>query len=412
MFHRLRAQVLQLADFFHDKPAGPASARPALSGLERRDVMAALVPGSVLNLWYDGVYGDPTPGATVATLGVSQIDPATGAEQTLAKVAVGAAVEAALAEGANGVTASGGAVFFAVSRAGGGFSPGLDDRSSIVRVDPATGKATTLATFGRESRGLTTAADGSLVNVWFDGEYTSNSLYGPASAAVGVSRVDPATGAETVISRAPADAPSPFAPLNDSVSGAAVVGGSVFYATSRKGTRWPGSTTTDDRSSIVRVDLATGKSATLATFGRESRGLAAGADGSLVNAWYDGEYTSTSLYGPATATVGVSRVDPATGAETVLASQPWDAGALGFVSDANAVAVAAGAVVVAESRPGSAGWPPFTAAQEDASSLWTLRGGQPTTWRTSSGSRAAWRSCPPPCRPRRRRRSRRRSPRP
>ena len=50
MFHRLRAQVRQLADHFSDKPVEPASARPALSGLERRDLMAALVPGSLLNV--------------------------------------------------------------------------------------------------------------------------------------------------------------------------------------------------------------------------------------------------------------------------------------------------------------------------------------------------------------------------
>ena len=185
-----------------------------------------------------------------------------------------------------------------------------------------------------------------------------------------MSRIDPVTGSEAVLYRGPADAAGWTNPMAAAVRNAAVVGGGVYYTTTRGGRPgWSGQTPTDDRSTIVRVDLATGQATTLATFGRESRGLTAAADGSLVNAWYDGEYTSNSLYVPESATVGVSRVDPGTGVETVLSSQPSPAVWGRPSSDVNAVTAAAGAVVVAESTPGYAGWPPYQAPQDDASTL-------------------------------------------
>src|SRR5262245_9738269 len=44
--------------------------------------------------------------------------------------------------------------------------------------------------------------------------------------------------------------------------------------------------------------------------------------GDLVSVWVDGHYTAGNPYGASSYTAGVSRIDPATGAEQVLLSLP------------------------------------------------------------------------------------------
>ena len=89
MLDALHRQFAEFADALTDPAADsrpdPHRFRPRVLQLEDRSVPAALIPGAVLNVWFDGSYSNSPYDAqpTSAQMGVSQFDPASGAVQQI-----------------------------------------------------------------------------------------------------------------------------------------------------------------------------------------------------------------------------------------------------------------------------------------------------------------------------------------
>jgi hypothetical protein len=330
-------------------PAGPAA------GLTQ-----ALTPGNLVSAFDDSSFDSTNPYSTpTSSTGVAEVAVPTGADVQSSIFRLFNPGQFDQIEG--GIAIRDGVEYFALSRPGRQGvavtptnpygSAAADDQSVIFRFDPATNQLTQLAQFNRESHGLAFAPDGSLVNAFFDGTYSATTNPYPSgqpdAATIGLSRIDPTTGAETVLFQRPVTAAEfatdqslragtnlytgagtftlnqnqpDFLPRPGGV--AALPNGQILFTETRPGDPAGNGTNpyaggTDDFSALFRFDPAAGAVTQLATRNHESHGLALAPDGSVVELFYDGTYTSNP-YGPVAADIGVSRLDPTTGAETRL----------------------------------------------------------------------------------------------
>lgn len=317
---------------FRARPARSKAgyASPRIELLESRFAPASLAAGDLVSFWASiQLANNPTvPNSVVA--GISQINPATGAEQVLYTVPFPAGEDPLLHPELlpNNMAVVNGKVFFDTTVEG---SNASDDRSSIVRLDPVTGKATEIARFNRESRKLLVTDDGSLIDVWYDGTY--NALYpngdpDVVASKAGISRIDPATGVETVLIIFPTVASGAHSALlsrggDDSEIQTVTIAGNTYFAISGT-TDFTAAPRIDEKTGVYRYNAASGTLTTLAYFPRQSLAISAGPDGALLNLWQDDVFPPDSglIEQALSSTVGVSRINTSTGAETKLFTFP------------------------------------------------------------------------------------------
>src|SRR5262249_22740518 len=135
------------------------------------------------------------------------------------------------------------------------------------------------------------------------------------SSVGGISRIDPATGAETKLVTFPQDPTGNFSaylsiPAGKTEVQVLTVGGSTYVTVSGGDTFGP-VRRPDEGSAVYRYDAAAGTMVSVASFPRQSLAVAAAADGSLFDLWRSSVNPADN--GPMTSTTGVSRIDPATG---------------------------------------------------------------------------------------------------
>ncbi len=349
MIDTLRKQIDGLVEYVTRGPAterAPLNAKLEVLEFETRLVPATLVPKSLLAAFFDGTYGTETTtmnsyGPNSANQGVVAVAPATGAETLVASEPVAISTQSRLPKDAkpDALAVVGDKVFVAFSKGGNvGYpgnppffpaTPAADDASTIRVIDPATGLSSSFAVKGRETLALAPSADGKqLLAAWFDGTYgtfdAANPYASVESATEGVSSFNPATGAEVVLFSRPIAAPSGSSRSTPKFDSVAAVGDTVFVAASQPGNPYSffSGAATDDTSTLLAINVATGVGTPLAAKSRETLALTASADGKLLlAAYFDGTYSAGNPYGADSATQGVIAFDPATGNEAVLFAQ-------------------------------------------------------------------------------------------
>ncbi len=272
-------------------PATGVSSTFAVKGRETLALAPSADGKQLLAAWFDGVYGTANPyGAESATEGVSSFNPATGAETVLfSQPAAVPTANSRLAPKFDAVAAVADRVYVSRSRAGSPEIPSnppfvagraaVDDTSTLLSINPATGVGTPLAAKGRETLALTASADGKLLLAsYFDGTYGTTNPYGAESATQGVIAFDPATGNEAVLFAQAVVVPKSSS--DPSVQAAkplalAAIDGQVFVATSQAGNPYGRGFGNDDTSTIIAINLATGTATPFAAKGRETLALAA-----------------------------------------------------------------------------------------------------------------------------------------
>ncbi len=256
-----------------------------------------------------GVEVAPTGEVLVADRGVGgggalfSVNPSTGARTVLSNFAAGAQGPLGIDPSSVAVTPAGTVVV--VDRAGSG---------RLFWVDPATGNRTVLDDMGA---GSPAGGDPIGVALTADGQILTGHRAGGTSGMGALLRVDPATGVRTTVSDFGQAAQGP---LGSEPSGVAVVpevlqAGDVWVVDDQAGT--------DSGGALFRVDATTGERLLVSDFGSganqgvDPSGLAITSAGAVLvvdrNAGVDG---NGQLF----------RVDPATGARTVLATSPGSTG--------------------------------------------------------------------------------------
>lgn len=166
--------------------------------------------------------------------------------------------------------AAGYGVYIAASEAGVASNPyqtGRQDSSTIAAIDLGTGRVNTF-TRPRESLGLANDSAGHVFNLWFDGIYGSNPYGSPDSATVGISRIDPAPGQETILYQqlVPGLPATNYGQAAPKPAGLAVADGKAYFARSKPGTYGLNPSARDDFSTIRAIDLVAGTASDLLLF--------------------------------------------------------------------------------------------------------------------------------------------------
>jgi uncharacterized repeat protein (TIGR03803 family) len=176
---------------------------------------------------------------------------------------------------------------------------GVSDDGTVFKLDPATGTETVLYSFadGTDGRG----PYGGLV--YYDGGFYGDTEYGGTAHNGVIFRLDAVTGAETVIYRF-AGEPDGTQPMGNLV----YYNGELFGITEFGGSYGLGI--------VFAIDLSAGTETVLHSFAGGNDG--ANPSGRLIE--QDGELYGTTNVGGTSGTGTVFKINPTTGAETVLYS--------------------------------------------------------------------------------------------
>lgn len=245
------------------------------------------------------LYGTASAGGAGGFGGVFTVDPASRTERLVYSFPGGTGGQRPV----GGLTALGGMLYGTTLSGGAGTGCGSAGCGTVFRLDPATGKATVLHRFQGGRDGTFPAA--TLVPV--GGQLYGTTEDGGAFYNGTVFRLDPATGKETVLHA-----------FKGGSDGATVVAGLTPVGSVLYGATWGGGNPTlcgGGCGTIYRLDPATGAETVVYRFH--------GPDGAVAAAtlvWQGGLLYGTTGNGGAHGYGAVFRLDPATGAETVLHS--------------------------------------------------------------------------------------------
>ena len=283
MIHSLLNQLKSHQNTFHSAPSSTARFQPEVQHLEVRSLPSS---GTVLALWSQGTYGTNGLGPTAVAYGVSEFDPATGAENVLfrANVPNSGNPSDPFPTPSDLAGTAGNLFTISANQAGTGTLNGApqvtQDSSTIQEINPTTGQTTTFHSAPRQTLGLAVAADGGLLALWSQGTYGTNGL-APTAVAYGVSEFDPATGAENVLFRA--NVPNSGNPSDPfpSPSGLAETAGNLFTISADQAgggiLHYNPPEVTQDSSTIQKIDLSTGQASNFDTSNRQPLALFSGS---------------------------------------------------------------------------------------------------------------------------------------